>query len=162
MAGRTANVPAGCHAQAARAQQPIAQVVQAAIRHAHQALALTSPPPWLKLPCSAETIDSYDISILNGTNVAVEMTPTSTLPFNPSGQSPSEYNCTSPGKPTQTNGLGNCTWSFTPPSTFPVAGSSYKYRTSPQHLMKGAPMQTSCLVAQFAASILIAMAAQSH
>lgn len=80
-----------------------------------------------------DSIDSYDISILNGTNVPVQITPTTNFTFNPNAFSPSEYNCGSPGKPTQTNGLGDCSWSFIPP-----AGSEYKYRyVKPESPVKG-------------------------
>lgn len=80
------------------------------------------PASLAEITMQRATIDSYDVSILNGTNVSVMMTPTSTLPFNPSGQQPAAYNCASPGKPVQSGSLGNCPWTFTPPSP------AYKYK----------------------------------
>jgi hypothetical protein len=76
-------------------------------------------------------IDSYDISILNGTNVGVEITPTTdpAYPFNPNGITPTVYNCSSPGNPNATGGLGACNWTsgFTPPTAYPTANSASSY-----------------------------------
>lgn len=81
------------------------------------------------------TVDSYDISILNGTNVGTQILPTTNFTFNPNGISPPAYNCQSPGKvaPVPGLGLGGCDWNgFTPPA-FPNSdsASSYKYVLPP-------------------------------
>lgn len=72
------------------------------------------------------TIDSYDISILNGTNIGIQVTPTTNYTF-ANDFSPPEYNCGSPGKVTQTNGLGNCPWTFDPAAASAPA-PIYRYR----------------------------------
>jgi hypothetical protein len=70
--------------------------------------------------------DSYDVSILNGTNVPMEFRPTTTGTFNPNSASLAEFSCTAPGKTTDTgsgpNRLAGCPWTFTPP-----ASGTYKY-----------------------------------
>lgn len=89
-----------------------------------------------------KTIDSYDISILNGTNIGIQVTPTTTHTF-ANDFSPVEYNCTSPGKATQTNGLGNCTWTFDPTaSPTPQPAFRYRYVTATSNL--GCNDSTSC------------------
>jgi hypothetical protein len=69
--------------------------------------------------------DSYDVSILNGTNVPMQMMPTTTGTFNPNSAALSEFSCTSPGSKsssgTSPNDLAACPWTFTPPSP------AYKY-----------------------------------
>jgi hypothetical protein len=70
--------------------------------------------------------DSYDISILNGTNVPMKVTPTTTGTFNPaSGGTLTEFSCTSPGSKqasgTAPNDLAACPWTFSPPAP------AYKY-----------------------------------
>ncbi len=72
------------------------------------------------------TVDNYDISILNGTNVGIQTTPTTNFSF-ANGFSPSEYNCGSPGKVVQTNGLGGCSWIFDPTAS-PTPAPAYRYR----------------------------------
>lgn len=79
--------------------------------------------------------DSYDVSILNGTNVAMELTPTTTGTFNPaSGGTLTEFSCTSPGNPhpsgVSPNDLAACPWTFAPPS--PAYKYTYVNPTSPQ------------------------------
>ncbi len=79
--------------------------------------------------------DSYDVSILNATNIPVEMTPTTTGTFNPaSGGTLTEFSCTSPGNPsgsgTAPNNLAGCPWTFAPPS--PAYKYIYVKPTSPQ------------------------------
>lgn len=128
MAARTADVPAGMPCATGTCATADCTGGTGGNKACPPGSGFNQPATLGEITMQRGTIDSYDVSILNGTNVSMEMTPTSALPFNPSGQSPSEYNCTSPGKPTQSNGLGDCPWTFTPPSTFPVAGSSYKYR----------------------------------
>lgn len=88
------------------------------------------------------TIDSYDISILNGTNVGIQATPTTSYSF-ANDFSPSEYNCTSPGKAIQTNGLGNCTWTFDPTAS-PTPAPAYRYRYVTATSNPGCTDATSC------------------
>lgn len=129
IAGRTANVPAGLLCATGACATADCTGGTGGNKACPPGSGFNQPATLAEITMLRGSIDSYDISILNGTNVGVEMTPTTNgFPFNPSGISPSEYNCTSPGKPTQTNGLGNCPWTFTPPANFPVANSSYKYR----------------------------------
>lgn len=64
------------------------------------------------------SVDSYDVSVINGLNVGVEVTPTTTGTFAAGSNPP--YNCQSPGNPAAVPalGLGACTWTgFTQPST---------------------------------------------
>ncbi len=144
MAARTANAPAGFPCATGACATADCTGGTGGNKACPPGSGFNQPASLAEITMQRGTIDSYDISILNGTNVPVEMTPSSTLPFNPSGQQPSEYNCTSPGKPTQTNGLGNCPWTFTPPANFPVAGSSYKYRYVTPTSNPGCTDATSC------------------
>ncbi len=91
--------------------------------------------------------DAYDVSILNGTNVGLEMTPTTTGTFNPASRGAfPEFGCTSPGNPSGSgsapNNLAGCPWTFTPPSS-----GAYRYKyvnpTSP-HYGVGCVDDTSC------------------
>jgi hypothetical protein len=88
------------------------------------------------------TIDSYDLSILNGTNIGIQATPTTSFTF-ANGFSPPEYNCTSPGKVTQTNGLGGCSWTFDP-TLSPVPAPAYRYRYVTPTTNIGCTDATSC------------------
>jgi len=88
------------------------------------------------------TIDSYDISILNGTNVGIQITPTTNYTF-ANDFSPVEYNCGSPGKVTQTNGLGNCPWTFDP-SASPTPAPAYRYKYVTPTSNQGCTDATSC------------------
>jgi hypothetical protein len=58
-------------------------------------------------------VDFYDISILNGVNVPVEMSPIGDFPFDPS----KPYDCGNPGGRVTLTGYGQCGWSFAPPSS---------------------------------------------
>lgn len=88
------------------------------------------------------TIDSYDISILNGTNIGIQVTPTTNYSF-ANGFSPAEYNCSSPGKVTQTNGLGGCSWTFDPTASgTPAPAFRYRYVTPTSNV--GCNDATSC------------------
>lgn len=88
------------------------------------------------------SVDSYDISILNGTNIAMQLTPTTTHTF-ANDFSPAEYNCSSPGKVSQTNGLGNCSWTFDP-SASPTPAPVYRYRYVTATSNQGCTDATSC------------------
>jgi hypothetical protein len=57
------------------------------------------------------TVDFYDIEIINGVHIGVSMEPTNT----PAGSSP--YSCGAPGSkfPTSTQ-TGGCSWNFNPPN----------------------------------------------
>ncbi len=88
------------------------------------------------------TVDNYDISILNGTNISVQITPTTNFTF-ANAYSPAEYNCTSPGKVTQTNGLGGCSWVFDPTAA-PTPSPFYRYRYVTPTSNPGCTDATSC------------------
>lgn len=74
------------------------------------------------------TVDSYDVSIINGVNLGNEITPTTNYTFTSNGIP--AYNCQSPGNPSAVSslGLGACNWStgFSPPA-FPSATSATSY-----------------------------------
>ncbi len=88
------------------------------------------------------TVDNYDISILNGTNIGIQTTPTTNFSF-ANAFSPSEYNCGSPGKVTQTNGLGGCSWTFDPTAS-PTPAPAYRYRYVTATSNAGCTDSTSC------------------
>jgi hypothetical protein len=88
------------------------------------------------------TIDSYDISILNGTNIGIQVTPTTSYTF-ANAFSPPEYNCGSPGKVMQTNGLGGCSWTFDP-TVSPTPAPAYRYRYVTPTSNLGCTDATSC------------------
>jgi hypothetical protein len=75
-----------------------------------------APSTLAEITMQRNTVDSYDISIINGTNVGVEMTPTTTntYPFVETGIA--SYSCQSPGNPVATTSfpsgenLGACDW----------------------------------------------------
>lgn len=59
-------------------------------------------------------VDTYDVSILDGANIAIEMMPTGTFAPTPSG-TPGDYWCGNPGARTPSNvALKGCTWDFNP------------------------------------------------
>lgn len=86
---------------------------------------MSQPVSLAEFTMQSKTIDSYDVSILNGTNVGVQILPTTSFTFANAFQPP-EYNCGSPGKVTQTNGLGNCQWTFDP-TGIGTPAPSYRY-----------------------------------
>lgn len=94
------------------------------------------------------TIDSYDISVINGINRGVQITPTTTGTFTPNGIP--AYNCQSPGNPNAVPalGLGACDWvsGFTPPA-YPTATSpsSYIYVKPPTSSPTACTDNTPCV-----------------
>lgn len=88
------------------------------------------------------SVDSYDISILNGANVPLQLTPTTNYTF-ANDFTPAEYNCTSPGKVSQSNGLGGCSWVFDPTAS-PTPAPAYRYRYVTPTSNQGCTDATSC------------------
>jgi hypothetical protein len=77
------------------------------------------PATQAEFALSLSTVDSYDVEVINGVNVPIEMTPI----LSPSQRSAltkettNPYSCGNPGGATPMNSmLGACTWKFTPPS----------------------------------------------
>lgn len=106
----------------------------------------TQPATLAEFTLQRATIDSYDVSIINGMNVGVEVTPSTSGTFTAQGN-PS-YNCQSPGNPAAVPslGLGACNWTsgFTPPN-YPTSSSasSYVYVKAPGSPVTCGPSGTS-------------------
>lgn len=106
------------------------------------------PATLAELTLLRNSVDSYDVSIINGMNVGVQIQPTTNYSF--ASQGIAAYNCQSPGNPNAVPalGLGACTWTaFTPPA-FPTATSntSYVYVKPPTTGAVACTANTDCTV----------------
>lgn len=86
---------------------------------------MSQPVSLAEFTMQRNTIDSYDVSILNGTNVGVQILPTTSFTF-ANAFTPAIYNCGSPGKVAASGTLGGCSWTFDPTAA-PTPQPSYRY-----------------------------------
>ena len=74
----------------------------------------TPPDTLAEFTLLSNGVDSYNLSMINGVNIGIEMAPTGTFAPAPSGP-PGDYWCGNPGGPTPSNAaLKGCTWDFNP------------------------------------------------
>ena len=74
----------------------------------------TPPATLAEFTLQTNATDFYDVSIINGVNIAIEMAPTGSFGSAPSGTG-ADYWCGNPGGPKPSNAaLKGCTWDFDP------------------------------------------------